>query len=150
MMGRAVDPGRPHQVFPSEQQAGGLRPAQAFAPAIGHERCAVLQVHVGNRQNLCRGVDHDRHTLRLGDRRNGFHVERAVVRVRAGKNVDHRGPWPERGLELGERRYFDDAHADGAKGRVVHVARMRRDDSFVFREAWRKNNQRFIPAHLMK
>ena len=89
---------------------------------------------VGDGEDLGGGVDQDRHLLlaRHGGDRLG--AERAGIRVRAGEDVDHRRPRAECRLELFGRAHFDDAHADGADGRVVDVARMPRDDDFVFRE----------------
>ncbi len=51
-----------------------------------------------------------------------------------GENVNHRGPWTKRRLELLQGRDFDDANADRAERGVVDIARVRGDDRFVLRE----------------
>ena len=69
VVGRAVDPGRPHQVLAAEEQARGLRAAQALAAAVAHEVGAGLQVHVGHGQDLGGGVHQHGHAAGLGRRR---------------------------------------------------------------------------------
>ena len=70
MMRRAVHPRRAHQILAAEQQPRGLRSAQAFASAIAHQRGAVLQVDVRDRENLGGGVHENRHTPGIGHLRD--------------------------------------------------------------------------------
>ena len=134
-MGRAVHPGRFHEVLAAEEQAGGLRPAQALAAAVGHERRAVLQVDVGHGQDLGRGVDEHRHVPGLGHGGDGLRVEGALVGFGAGQDVHERGLRAEGRVQLRGCRHLDDPDADRAQRRVVDVARVLGDDDLVSGEA---------------
>ena len=60
-------PRRLQDVLAAEQKPGALRPADRLAAAVGDDRRAALQVHVGNGQNLGRRIHEDRNVLGLGD-----------------------------------------------------------------------------------
>jgi len=60
-------------------------------------------VHVRNCEDFRCGVDDDWYSFCFGDGRDGFHVERIVVGVGVGKDVNHRGARPECGFEFRER-----------------------------------------------
>ena len=112
-----------------------LRSAQALAAAVADQRRAVLQMDVGHGEDFRRRVHQDGHVLRLRDRRHHLDRKRAVVGVRAGEHVDHRGARPERRFELLHRLDFDDLDADRPHRGVVDVARVLRDDRFILGEA---------------
>ena len=130
-MGRAVHPGRAHEILAPEEQTARLRPAQALAAAVGDERRAVLQVHVRDGEDLGGRIDDNRNSLRLGQRSHDLQAQRALVDARARHDVDEGRSRAERGFELRDRRDFDHAQADGTDRRVVDIARVGRDDGFV-------------------
>ena len=135
MMRRAVNPCRADEIFASEEETGALRAADAFASAVGDERGAVFQVHVRNGQDLRRSIDEHRNTFLIGQLCDRSRAERPLVGFGTRENVDHRRTWTERRVELLAGANLDDAHADGTDGGVIHVARVLRDDHFIFRKA---------------
>ncbi len=137
MMRGAVDPRGAHEILAPEQQAAGLRTAQALAAAVADERRAVAQMHVGDRQDLGGGIDEHGNALGRRHRGNRLEIERTLVDAGPGHDVDERRARPERRLELGWRGHLDDAETNGANRGVVDVPRMCRDDGFILREARR-------------
>src|SRR5581483_7257464 len=60
--------------------------------------------------------------------------ERTGFGIGTGKDVNHRNARPQRCLKLLGVRYFDNSNAHGSDGGIVLIARVRRDDDFIFRE----------------
>ncbi len=125
MMRRAVHPRGANEILAPEQQPRRLRTTQTFAAAVCHQRGAALQMHVGNRENLGGRIDDNRHPFRVRHLRDRFEVEHALIGARApparrSSPSAGRAPPRAQSTELD----LDDACADGAHGRVVHVPRM--------------------------
>jgi hypothetical protein len=137
---RAVNPRGLHEVLPAEQQPRTLRAAQAFASAVGDERRAILEVHVGNGENFRGRVDENRHAAAVRRFRDRARAERACVGLGPGEDVDHRRARAECRLELLARAHLDDADAGRTDGGVVDVARVARDDHFVSRKSLKVRN----------
>ena len=64
MMRSAVDPCGLDEILATQEQACGLRSADALAAAVGDEGRAVLQVHVRHGQDLGGGVDEREEVVR--------------------------------------------------------------------------------------
>ena len=134
MMRRAVNPRGADEILASQEETRALRAADALASAVGDERGAVFQVDVRHRQDLRRRVDEHRHALPIGQLGDRPRAERPLVGFGTREDVDHRRARTECRVELLAGADFDDAHADGTDRSVVHVARVLRDDHFVFRK----------------
>src|ERR1039458_10212045 len=90
MMRRAGDPGGLDEILAAQQDSGALRPADALAAAVAHQRGAPLEVDVGNRQHLSGGVHQHGDVLFLGDAVNGVVRQRSGFGSGPGEHVDHR------------------------------------------------------------
>src|SRR5206468_9804055 len=100
-------------------QSRTLRAAQLLAAAVTHHRGAPLEVDVRYRQDLRGGVGQDWNILLPGDARDLFEGRRPGVGAGTGEDIDHRGPRPDAGLQLGGVLHLDDPGSDRADGRVV-------------------------------
>ena len=135
VVGRAVDPGGLNEVLAAEQQAGGLRTANALTAAIGDQRGTLGQVDVGHGEDFGGGVDKDRDVALLGHVADHLGGKRAALGIGSSENVDHGGARTEGRVKFLDGAGFDDTRADRADGGIVDVARMARDDDFVLGKA---------------
>src|SRR6185437_9247206 len=122
------------QILAAQQESGALRASERLSAAIADQRRATPEVDVGYRKHLGRGVGQYRNISLLREAEKDVVIERTILRGGPGQNVYHRNPRPEGGFVFSRVSHLDDAHADGADGLVVFIARVLRDHDLVFGE----------------
>src|SRR5690348_14446394 len=86
---------------------------------------------VGDGEDFGRGIDDDRYVVPLGGFRNNFRAERPFV-AWSGQDIDQRGAFVEGLFQLVRIVDLNDRYTKHANGVIVDVARIFRDDDFVF------------------
>ncbi len=130
VVGSAVGPGGLEEGFVAEEEASGLRPADALATAVGDGCGATAEVDVGDGENFGGGINEDWDVVFLRDGGDSGCAEGAVV-FGAGEDVDHGRAAVDGGLELSDVADLDDLDAKHADAVIVLIAGVGGDDDFV-------------------
>ena len=128
-----------------QQKAGRLRPAQAFAAAIGHHVRSMRQVDVGHLQFFRRRVHQDGHLRGARNAAGVFDAQRPLFGSRTTHDENHRRLRPQCRCELLLRIDVYDPGTSHARRVVIDVAGITRHDHFAFQP-----DQVREPLHLFR
>ena len=117
----AIEESRLQQVFAAQNQAGGLRTAQAFTARIGDGIDPLFEVPIGCVGALGSRIDKGGHAVRVAASGHVFNRNRTAV-GRISKNENHRRALAVGRLQLLHGFHFDKARSNGRYGAVVSDA----------------------------